>query len=232
MLRSIMTAWSPLLALLLAAALGVEGFVLQPHAVASAPAVTCGGTSFVRQHAAEAASHSSRAKTVMNAATGQDGKLSRGALAGRVLGLAVTGAVAVTQGPGVAVAEVGVGEGGLPDGARQFSNLVKVQRDWAALGKSIKDQGASVTPEEWKNVALFLRKVYQLGGDLEYLAGTFPSDKKKAAVALVRAIQKEVQAADVPAREKNAEAFLTAQVSVEKKFAEFMELFNDVPSEL
>ncbi|CAM9691369.1 unnamed protein product, partial [Hapterophycus canaliculatus] len=129
-------------------------------------------------------------------------------------------------------AEVGVGEGGLPDGARQFSNLVKVQRDWAALGKSIKDQGASVTPEEWKNVALFLRKVYQLGGDLEYLAGTFPSDKKKSAVALVRTIQKEVQAADVPAREKNAEAFMTAQVSVEKKFAEFMELFNDVPSEL
>lgn len=44
--------------------------------------------------------------------------------------------------------------------------------------------------------------------------------------------QKEVQAADKPAREKNSEAFLTAQASVEKKFAEFMELFNDVPSEL
>lgn len=93
------------------------------------------------------------------------------------------------KGPSSAIAEVGVGEGGLPDGARQFSNLVKVQRDWAALGKSITDQGADVTPEEWKNVALFLRKVYQLGGDLEFLAGTFPSEKKKAAVALVRTIQ-------------------------------------------
>lgn len=66
------------------------------------------------------------------------------------------------QGSGQAVADLGVGEGGLPDGARQFSNLVKVQKDWIALGKSIKDQGADVTPTEWKNVALFLRKVYQV----------------------------------------------------------------------
>lgn len=41
-----------------------------------------------------------------------------------------------------------------------------------------------------------------------------------------------MQAADVPAREKNTEAFMTAQASVEKKFEEFMELFNDVPAEL
>lgn len=44
--------------------------------------------------------------------------------------------------------------------------------------------------------------------------------------------QKEVQAADVPAREKNVEAFNMAQASVEKKFGEFMDLFIDVPSEL
>lgn len=93
------------------------------------------------------------------------------------------------QPPRIALAEVGVGEGGLPDGARQFSNFVKVQKDWAALGASIKGKGADVTAEEWKNVALFLRKVYQLGGDLEYLAGTFPPDKKKTALALVKGIQ-------------------------------------------
>lgn len=96
------------------------------------------------------------------------------------------------QGPEFASAEVGVGEGGLPNGARQFSNFVKVQNDWAALGKSIESQGADVTAEEWKNVALFLRKVYQLGGELEYLAGTFPPDKKKSALALVRNIQVRV----------------------------------------
>lgn len=45
-------------------------------------------------------------------------------------------------------------------------------------------------------------------------------------------MQKEVQAADGPAREKNTEAFLAAQASVEKKLEDFMELFNDVPSEL
>lgn len=86
------------------------------------------------------------------------------------------------------MADLGVGEGGLPDGARQFSNFVKVQKDWAALGASIKGKGADVTPEEWKNTSLFLRKVYQLGGELEFLAGTFPPDKKKPALALVKSI--------------------------------------------
>lgn len=46
------------------------------------------------------------------------------------------------------------------------------------------------------------------------------------------ALQKEVQAADGPAREKDAKAFMAAQASVEKKFEDFMEYFNDVPSEL
>ena len=41
-----------------------------------------------------------------------------------------------------------------------------------------------------------------------------------------------MEAADKPAREKDVEAFSTAQASVEKKFEDFMELFNDVPSEL
>jgi len=65
------------------------------------------------------------------------------------------------QFPGESFADKLVGEGGLPSGARQFSNLLKVQKDWAALGATIKAKGADVTPEEWKNVALFLRKVYQ-----------------------------------------------------------------------
>lgn len=45
-------------------------------------------------------------------------------------------------------------------------------------------------------------------------------------------LQKEVQAADVPARERNVDAFIAALDSVEKKFDTFLELFQDVPSEL
>lgn len=56
-----------------------------------------------------------------------------------------------------------MGEGGLPDGARQFSNFLKVQRDWVALGKTVNEKKAGVSDEEWKNIALFLRKVYQVG---------------------------------------------------------------------
>ncbi|CAM9202320.1 unnamed protein product [Ectocarpus sp. 8 AP-2014] len=245
-LGNLSAAASSLVFLLRLATSGVHSFVLYPHAIASATPAKCGAISFVRKQHAPAAraaaaaagvgpdpSCRSRATRMTTGAQPSDGGgMSRGEWAGRMLGAAITGAVAVSQGPEFASAEVGVGEGGLPDGARQFSNLVKVQKDWAALGKSIESQGADVTADQWKNVALFLRKVYQLGGELEYLAGTFPPDKKKSALALVRSIQKEVQAADVPAREKDAAAFMTAQASVQKKFEDFMELFNDVPSEL
>lgn len=60
------------------------------------------------------------------------------------------------------MAELGVGEGGLPDGAKQFSNLLKVQKDWIALSQTIKKKRGDVSDEEWRNVALFLRKVYQV----------------------------------------------------------------------
>eukprot|EP00904_Undaria_pinnatifida_P008763 jgi/Undpi1/5016/HiC_scaffold_19.g08368.m1 len=200
----------------------VRSFAVQ-HAI---PTLGCGGTtSTSSRHAATSC------RVSMTAPAGGSG-LSRTAWMSRVLGVAFTGAAAATQAPAGALAEVGVGEGGLPDGARQFSNLVKVQKDWIALGKTVKSQGADVSAGEWKNVALFLRKVYQLGGDLEFLAGTFSADKKKTAMALVRGIQKEVEAADKPAREKDSEAFMAAQASVEKKFEDFMELFNNVPSEL
>eukprot|EP00903_Cladosiphon_okamuranus_P017956 g16520.t1 len=225
--------------------MGVRGFLAQPG-TASASARR-GATSFARKHEAASSCRSTpgagraarRVSVAVTHAASPDGDgnagqvgLSRGAWAGRLVGAAVTGAVAVAQGPRIALAELGVGEGGLPDGARQFSDFVKVQKDWAALGVSLKDKGANVSPEEWKNVSLFLRKVYQLGGELEFLAGTFPSDKKKTALALVKSIQKEVQAADGPAREKDTETFMMAQVSVQKKFEDFMEYFNDVPSEL
>lgn len=44
--------------------------------------------------------------------------------------------------------------------------------------------------------------------------------------------QREVEGGDRPAREKNIDGFLAMQASVQKKFDEFVELFNDVPSEL
>lgn len=67
-----------------------------------------------------------------------------------------------------------VGEGGLPDGARQFSNLLKAQQDWAALGNTMRERGSSLSQEEWKNVALFLRKVYQVGSGIGSQYGRTP----------------------------------------------------------
>ncbi|CAM9246196.1 unnamed protein product [Discosporangium mesarthrocarpum] len=156
--------------------------------------------------------------------------VSRGAWVERVVGAALF-AVSVGK-PTPVLAELGVGEGGLPDGARQFSNLVKIQKDWIALGKTISARGSELSPEEWKNVAFFLRRVYQTGDDLNFLAGGLDPTKKKTALSLVKGIQTEVEAADKPVKVQDVEKFLEAQVSVQGKLETFMDLFADVPDEL
>ena len=51
-----------------------------------------------------------------------------------------------------ALAGAPVGEGGLPDGARQFSNILLQQREWNKIGKRVRDGGSSVSKDEWKNI--------------------------------------------------------------------------------
>uniref|UniRef100_A0A7S2H2F4 Uncharacterized protein n=1 Tax=Octactis speculum TaxID=3111310 RepID=A0A7S2H2F4_9STRA len=71
-----------------------------------------------------------------------------------------------------------VGEGGLPDGARQFDNLVRAQRDWIKLGKAVESRHEEFTDEEWKNVGFYLRKLYSVGDDMTFLSQNMEAAKK------------------------------------------------------
>ncbi|CAM9421880.1 unnamed protein product [Phaeothamnion confervicola] len=125
-----------------------------------------------------------------------------------------------------------VGEGDLPDGARQFLNVLNAQRDWVALGKTVAERKGELSESEWKNVQLFLRKFYQACDDMAFMAKGLAAPLKKEALSLIDAMKKEVKAADKPAAARDDDGFLAAQSSVASKLDIFLQLFNDVPDEL
>jgi hypothetical protein len=47
--------------------------------------------------------------------------------------------------------------GGLPEGALQFQKLIKVQKEWEKLGKTIADREGKLDEKEWANTQLYLR---------------------------------------------------------------------------
>ncbi|KAG5177417.1 hypothetical protein JKP88DRAFT_86003 [Tribonema minus] len=124
-----------------------------------------------------------------------------------------------------------VGEGNLPDEAYAFLKLIQLQKDWAAIGKTVRER-EDVAGDEWQNVQLYLRKMYQQGEELKGMAKGFAEPKRAQALALVEAVRAEARAADKPAGARDRDAFLAAQRSIEAKIGEFVDLFQDVPDEL
>ncbi|CAM9757012.1 unnamed protein product [Chrysoparadoxa australica] len=127
----------------------------------------------------------------------------------------------------------GVGEGDLPQEARAFRNVVSAKADWAALGKTISNRGNELSAEEWKNVALFLRRIYQVANDdMRSMAGGFSGDSKKASSQIIDSLMKQVKKTDAVVAAKNVEGFLADQAVVAKLLEDYTDLFNDVPDEL
>ena len=174
----------------------------------------------------------SRALPVIYAARGNDnaGAVSRRTWAQRApLALAV--AAAVEAAPWAAFAAPPVGEGGLPDGARQFDAVLRAQRDWVAIGKRVK-RGDNISDEEWKNIALYLRKLYAVGDDMASIAKGLDRDKQAGATALVKSFKEDVKAIDPVITAKDVPKFLTAFQATAKQIDSFLVLLQDVPDEL
>mmetsp|Transcript_76692 Transcript_76692/g.153906 ORF Transcript_76692/g.153906 Transcript_76692/m.153906 type:complete len:211 (+) Transcript_76692:81-713(+) len=133
---------------------------------------------------------------------------------------------------------VPVGEGGLPDGAKQFDNVLRAQRDWAKIGKRVRSSSSSSEPlpdAEWVSISLFLRKLYAVGNDdmASMAKGIKDNESNKAkALAVASSFKEAVKAADPAIQAKDSSAFLAAQQSTAKQMDEFLALFSDVPDEL
>ena len=82
---------------------------------------------------------------------------------------AATGAAALVLSPATASAGSKLEDGlALPDGARQFNEFQGLKGEWTRFGERLKKQ--DIDDKEWEGVPLLLRRVYDAGDDMLYMA--------------------------------------------------------------
>ena len=144
-------------------------------------------------------------------------------------GITASSAALLTPLPSTAV----VGEGGLPEGAAQFSRVIKVRAQLKSVAKRVTEQPDEITKEEWGKIDEFLRTVYSAGNDMKVIAkGIFDPAKKEKADEDIKLLQKVVQAAQKPVAAKDAAGFATIATKADGLFEDFLDLLRDVPDEL
>ena len=124
-------------------------------------AAACGSA-----HALAPAAQSRRAPLTTPAATGAaPAHASRRAL----LATTATGAAALVLSPATASAGSKLEDGlALPDGARQFNDFQGLKGEWSRFGERLKK--TDLDDKEWEGVPLLLRRVYDAGDDMLYMA--------------------------------------------------------------
>ena len=82
---------------------------------------------------------------------------------------AATGAAALVLSPATASAGSKLEDGlALPDGARQFNEFQGLKGEWTRFGERLKK--TDLDDKEWEGVPLLLRRVYDAGDDMLYMA--------------------------------------------------------------
>lgn len=127
-------------------------------------------------------------------------------------------------------------EARLPDGARQFSSIVSAQRQWDTLLNAFAE-GRMPEEKEWDNIRGYLRAVYRIGDDMDFLTKGWGGDRRKEGAQLIGRFRKAVRDLDKPAASKDAPAFLDGHSKVVSLFNDFFNQLKsdsagDVPSEL
>ena len=162
--------------------------------------------------------------TATNAATAH---ASRRAL----LTSTATGAAALVLSPAAASAGSKLEDGlALPDGARQFNDFQGLKGEWTRFGERLKK--TDLDDKEWEGVPLLLRRVYDAGDDMLYMAKGLAKDKQDAAKKLAKDFQQGVKGADRPAQAKDRATVIKAYEATAPLLADFLDLTSDVPAEL
>ncbi|GMH65960.1 hypothetical protein TrRE_jg5735 [Triparma retinervis] len=88
--------------------------------------------------------------------------------------------------PTAALAEVSAGTS-LPDGANQFSRVLKSKNEVSDVVKSL-SSSAPVDADQWKTLQLYIRKLYSVGDDMLFV-GKGLDKVKKAEADKVRGVE-------------------------------------------
>eukprot|EP00640_Fibrocapsa_japonica_P006715 CAMPEP_0113944032 /NCGR_PEP_ID=MMETSP1339-20121228/30593_1 /TAXON_ID=94617 /ORGANISM="Fibrocapsa japonica" /LENGTH=171 /DNA_ID=CAMNT_0000949085 /DNA_START=170 /DNA_END=685 /DNA_ORIENTATION=+ /assembly_acc=CAM_ASM_000762 len=144
----------------------------------------------------------------------------------------VLGGAAVWSPKEASAAGLPVGKGGLPQGVLASGNIKKTQKDVAAIIQTLKDRGAELDDTEWKNLGGYLRKIYQVEPDLNFMARTLGKSEKEEAKTLISTYLSALRGADPYVKSKDVEGLLSSQEKAAESLERFQSLFYDVPDEL
>ena len=144
--------------------------------------------------------------------------------------LAVTFATVLYPLPGVADVSDG---NALPQGAAQFSRVIKVRAQLKSVAKRVADQPSDIDKAEWDKIDDFLRTVYSAGEDMKVIAkGIYDPDKKTKADQDIKLLQSLVQVAQKPVSNKDSAGFGVVAAKADELFEDFFDLLRDIPDEL
>lgn len=168
---------------------------------------------------------SSRARTSLCAATNRRDFVSTCAAA-------VAAASSVALSPLPSAADVSDGNA-LPQGAAQFSRVIKVRAQLKSVAKRVTEQSSEIDKAEWDKIDDFLRTVYSAGEDMKMIAkGIYDPAKKTKADEDVKLLQNLVQASQKVVSKKDAAGFGVVAAKADGLFEDFLDMLRDVPDEL
>jgi len=161
--------------------------------------------------------------------------ISRRALFAQGTATAATAAVSLVLGgrPAPALAEVAAGTS-LPQGALQFSRLIRLKDDLKAVITRVTEHPDELDKKEWDNLSDFLRILYKGSEDMKSIAKStiYDPEKKKKAEEDVKYIQKVSQLGDGPVSKQDAEGLAKILTKSYLVIDDFFELLRDVPDEI
>lgn len=121
----------------------------------------------------------------------------------------------------------------LPQGAAQFSRVIKVRAQLASVAKRVAEQPDEIDKKEWDKIDDFLRTVYSAGNDMKVISkGIYDPTKKDKADADIKLLQNLVQAAQKPVSKKDNVGFGVIATKADGAFEDFFDQLRDVPDEL
>ena len=134
--------------------------------------------------------------------------------------------------PSPSLADVSDGNA-LPQGAAQFSRVIKVRSQLKSVAKRVAEQSSDMDNKEWDKIDEYLRTVYSAGNDMKEISkGMTDPSKKAKAEEDVKLLQGLVQAAQKPVSKKDAAGFGAIANKADSLFEDFFDQLRDVPDEL
>ena len=124
----------------------------------------------------------------------------------------------------------------LPPGAQQFNRLLAARKQWSELSQVVNND-RTLDESEWETLRQYLRTVYGVSNDMEFLAKPWDKSIKSRASDTIKQFRQVVKGMDKPAIARDIKQFAQGHLQTTQLFDEFFKEFkeatvSDIPDEL